>query len=87
RWVQRLGLEWAHRLVQEPRRLARRYLVDGIPFAVVLLCSSLLKRVAVPKARLSRPPEARAIPEARDGTPDGEKENGPHDAGVSGGGA
>jgi N-acetylglucosaminyldiphosphoundecaprenol N-acetyl-beta-D-mannosaminyltransferase len=24
RWLQRLGLEWTHRLVQEPRRLARR---------------------------------------------------------------
>jgi N-acetylglucosaminyldiphosphoundecaprenol N-acetyl-beta-D-mannosaminyltransferase len=29
RWVQRLSLEWAHRLVAEPRRLARRYLVEG----------------------------------------------------------
>src|SRR5690606_21293858 len=32
-WVRRLGLEWVHRLVQEPGRLARRYLVVGIPFA------------------------------------------------------
>lgn len=39
-WMQRLGLEWVHRLSQEPRRLARRYLVDGIPFAVRLLVSS-----------------------------------------------
>lgn len=29
RWVQRLGLEWAHRLLSEPRRLWRRYLVEG----------------------------------------------------------
>jgi len=29
RWVQRAGLEWAHRLSGEPRRLARRYLVEG----------------------------------------------------------
>lgn len=28
RWMTRAGLEWAFRLVQEPRRLARRYLVD-----------------------------------------------------------
>lgn len=27
-WMTRLGLEWLFRLVQEPRRLARRYLVD-----------------------------------------------------------
>ncbi|MBL8765427.1 MAG: WecB/TagA/CpsF family glycosyltransferase, partial [Phycisphaerae bacterium] len=31
--VRRLGLEWLHRLVQEPRRLFKRYLVHGIPFA------------------------------------------------------
>ena len=43
-WVQRLGLEWTHRLVQEPRRLARRYLVDGLPFAARLLASSALRR-------------------------------------------
>ncbi|MES2742453.1 MAG: WecB/TagA/CpsF family glycosyltransferase [Pseudomonadota bacterium] len=40
-WIQQAGLEWAHRLVQEPRRLARRYLVDGIPFALYLLSISV----------------------------------------------
>jgi exopolysaccharide biosynthesis WecB/TagA/CpsF family protein len=29
RLMQRLGLEWAHRLVTNPRRLGRRYLVEG----------------------------------------------------------
>jgi N-acetylglucosaminyldiphosphoundecaprenol N-acetyl-beta-D-mannosaminyltransferase len=43
-WIQRLGLEWVHRLVQEPRRLSRRYIVDGIPFAVRLMIVSLLQR-------------------------------------------
>ena len=28
-WMQRSGLEWAFRLLSEPRRLWRRYLVDG----------------------------------------------------------
>ncbi len=28
RWLQRLGLEWVHRLAQEPRRLWKRYAVD-----------------------------------------------------------
>ncbi len=28
-WVQRAGLEWAYRLVSEPRRLWRRYLLEG----------------------------------------------------------
>ena len=44
-WVQKLGLEWGHRLVQEPRRLAKRYLVDGIPFATVLLAGSAGRRL------------------------------------------
>lgn len=43
-WIQRLGLEWVHRLAQEPRRLARRYLIDGIPFGLRLLASSLARR-------------------------------------------
>jgi exopolysaccharide biosynthesis WecB/TagA/CpsF family protein len=29
RWLQRLSLEWAYRLVREPRRLWRRYLVES----------------------------------------------------------
>ena len=29
RWMQRLSLEWAYRLLLEPRRLAHRYLVKG----------------------------------------------------------
>lgn len=32
RWVQKVGLEWLYRLAQEPRRLARRYLVDDLLF-------------------------------------------------------
>jgi N-acetylglucosaminyldiphosphoundecaprenol N-acetyl-beta-D-mannosaminyltransferase len=45
RWVQRIGFEWLHRLCQEPRRLAKRYLVDGLPFAARLLTGSLLHRI------------------------------------------
>jgi N-acetylglucosaminyldiphosphoundecaprenol N-acetyl-beta-D-mannosaminyltransferase len=44
-WMQRLGLEWIHRLTQEPGRLAKRYLVDGIPFAIVLLTESAFRRL------------------------------------------
>lgn len=40
RWIQRLGLEWLHRMCQEPGRLARRYLVEGVPFAARFLCKS-----------------------------------------------
>ena len=42
--MQRLGLEWAHRLAQEPRRLAARYLVDDLPTAGRLLAGALFRR-------------------------------------------
>ena len=29
RWMQRAGIEWLHRLLSEPRRMWRRYLVEG----------------------------------------------------------
>lgn len=45
-WICRLGLEWAFRLSQEPtRRLARRYLVDGLPFALRMMISAVWHRV------------------------------------------
>jgi N-acetylglucosaminyldiphosphoundecaprenol N-acetyl-beta-D-mannosaminyltransferase len=39
-WVQDSGLEWTFRLINEPRRLLRRYLIDDLPFAARLLGSS-----------------------------------------------
>lgn len=44
-WMQRAGLEWLHRLGNEPVRLGRRYLVDGVPFATQLLVASALTRL------------------------------------------
>jgi N-acetylglucosaminyldiphosphoundecaprenol N-acetyl-beta-D-mannosaminyltransferase len=43
-WTQRSGLEWLWRLSQEPGRLARRYLVEGLPFAFGLFASALAVR-------------------------------------------
>jgi N-acetylglucosaminyldiphosphoundecaprenol N-acetyl-beta-D-mannosaminyltransferase len=37
RWMQRTGLEWAHRLGTEPGRLAGRYLRHDAPYALRLL--------------------------------------------------
>ena len=37
RWVQEAGLEWLYRMVREPRRLARRYLVQCPPIFALLL--------------------------------------------------
>jgi N-acetylglucosaminyldiphosphoundecaprenol N-acetyl-beta-D-mannosaminyltransferase len=37
RWMQQAGLEWLHRLVQEPGRLWRRYAIDFIGFGYFFL--------------------------------------------------
>lgn len=44
-WMQRAGLEWLHRLAQEPTRLARRYLLHDVPFAGRLLAHAALRRL------------------------------------------
>jgi len=41
RWMQRNGLEWLFRLLQEPRRLYRRYLVNIPLFGAYLLLDAL----------------------------------------------
>ncbi len=43
--IQRLGFEWLHRLLLEPRRLARRYLRDDLPFALALVARSAAQRL------------------------------------------
>ena len=43
------GLEWFHRLLKEPRRLARRYLIQGVPFAVTLFRTAALERFSAQK--------------------------------------
>jgi N-acetylglucosaminyldiphosphoundecaprenol N-acetyl-beta-D-mannosaminyltransferase len=54
-WAQRLGVEWIVRLVQEPRRLAHRYLVDDAPAALVLLVQSLWRRLSGSRPAPERP--------------------------------
>lgn len=44
-WMQKSGLEWTHRLFQEPRRLFRRYLIVGVPFAASLLSRATIRGV------------------------------------------
>jgi exopolysaccharide biosynthesis WecB/TagA/CpsF family protein len=43
RWMQRSGLEWAYRLVREPGRLWRRYLLKDMPTLGRLLFESMLR--------------------------------------------
>ncbi len=37
RWMQRAGLEWLYRFLQEPRRLGRRYVVGNARFVALVL--------------------------------------------------
>jgi len=43
-WMRKSGLEWIHRLSQEPKRLARRYIVEDLPFAAELFARVLWLR-------------------------------------------
>jgi N-acetylglucosaminyldiphosphoundecaprenol N-acetyl-beta-D-mannosaminyltransferase len=54
-WISRIGLEWMHRLVQDPRRLWRRYLVRGPRFLCVI-------------SRMARMPASQRVREAQDRT-------------------
>jgi N-acetylglucosaminyldiphosphoundecaprenol N-acetyl-beta-D-mannosaminyltransferase len=52
KWMQHAGLEWLFRLLQEPRRLARRYLVDDLSFLPIFLRtlrSPVGQRVLLPR--------------------------------------
>ncbi len=52
--LQRIGAEWLHRLAHEPRRLARRYIIDDLPYTTGLLVRSWLERPRA-NARKSHP--------------------------------
>ena len=54
RWMSRAGLEWLHRLSQDPERLARRYLAKDPRFLVVLLRTLLASRAT--RVRSGAPP-------------------------------
>ena len=44
RWIQAIGMEWIHRLLQEPRRLFKRYVMQGLPFAASMVADALGQR-------------------------------------------
>jgi exopolysaccharide biosynthesis WecB/TagA/CpsF family protein len=45
RWMQRAGLEWLFRLLQEPRRLLRRYAVTNVRFLALVLRAIVRGRI------------------------------------------
>jgi N-acetylglucosaminyldiphosphoundecaprenol N-acetyl-beta-D-mannosaminyltransferase len=56
RWLQKIGLEWVHRLAQDPKRLFHRYVVVGIPFGLRLLIRSAIRGVPDRLRRTPLPP-------------------------------
>lgn len=63
-WMRRAGLEWAHRLAQEPGRLWRRYLVHDLPLFLRLVGAGLMPLPWVQRRLLASPPR-RLSPTAR----------------------
>lgn len=57
RWVQRSGFEWFYRLLQEPRRLWRRYLVNNPRFVWNLLLRQFGLRQFPTRTRTRSPDE------------------------------
>jgi N-acetylglucosaminyldiphosphoundecaprenol N-acetyl-beta-D-mannosaminyltransferase len=53
-FLQRVGLEWLHRLGSEPRRLAERYLRHDAPYAGRLLATSAIRRLTRRPAHRAR---------------------------------
>ncbi|MDQ3766052.1 MAG: WecB/TagA/CpsF family glycosyltransferase, partial [Actinomycetota bacterium] len=45
-WMNRLGLEWAHRLMLEPRRMWRRYLIGNPLFLLRAVRSARMRSPA-----------------------------------------
>ena len=43
-WMQRWGLEWLHRIRQEPRRLMRRYVFGNVEFVFLVARDALVRR-------------------------------------------
>lgn len=44
RWMQRAGLEWFYRFLQEPRRMFRRYFIEDMAFVWLLVKEAAHKR-------------------------------------------
>lgn len=43
-WMQKKGLEWLYRLIQEPRRMWKRYLIGNLKFVYLVFNERILKK-------------------------------------------
>jgi N-acetylglucosaminyldiphosphoundecaprenol N-acetyl-beta-D-mannosaminyltransferase len=49
-WMKDRGLEWLYRMLQEPRRLGKRYLIEDSPFLLYLAHAIIRKKQQFPEA-------------------------------------
>lgn len=57
-WIKNAGLQWAHRLCQEPRRLWKRYLINNSTF----LTAITLQLTGIREYSLQPKPETLGVP-------------------------
>lgn len=57
-WIKRSGLQWLHRLLQDPRRLTLRYLRNNPEFLLRIAIAFLRRRRLPLSARLDNPPSS-----------------------------
>ena len=62
-WMQAWGLEWAYRLVWEPRRLWKRYLLSNSVFVSYAAAQLVARAIWRRRGQLSAPPPAHALNE------------------------
>lgn len=58
--MQRLGLEWLYRMVQDPKRLVQRYLRDDLPYAALMFFNAMKRRFAPAQRPAVQPAETPA---------------------------
>jgi N-acetylglucosaminyldiphosphoundecaprenol N-acetyl-beta-D-mannosaminyltransferase len=66
RWMQSAGLEWAHRLLQNPRRLWRRYIVHDAPIFLRFVAARLMPVTSLRLALLAGSPPLATAGESLD---------------------
>jgi N-acetylglucosaminyldiphosphoundecaprenol N-acetyl-beta-D-mannosaminyltransferase len=46
KWMQKIGMEWFYRFLQEPRRMWKRYLVGNSKFIFLVIKEKLRRRAS-----------------------------------------
>ncbi|AFY76473.1 MAG: WecB/TagA/CpsF family glycosyltransferase [Hydrococcus sp. C42_A2020_068] len=55
KWMSEVGLEWFYRLICEPKRLWKRYLLEGIPFFALIIKQKFMAKPIIPSLSFTSP--------------------------------